>query len=83
MEDYRGGLLRVNYSGNKRRKEEARKKKQEDKRMKRLNKPKEEETPTSFSNRFLFYLFAGPGPCIPFFAAVPRGLPRHGAGEVI
>jgi len=45
MEVHRGGLLRINYSGNKRRKEEARKKKQEDKRMKRLNKPKEEETP--------------------------------------
>lgn len=33
--------MRTNYSGNKRRKEEARRKKQEEKRMKRLNKGKE------------------------------------------
>lgn len=32
--------MRENYSGNKRKKEEARRKKQEDKRMRRLNKSK-------------------------------------------
>jgi hypothetical protein len=38
--------MRVNYSGNKRKKEEARRKKQEEKREKRLNKNKTPETPS-------------------------------------
>jgi len=36
-----GGLVRINYSGNKKRREEANRKKQEEKRNKRLNKGKE------------------------------------------
>jgi hypothetical protein len=35
-----GGILRPNYGGNKKRKEEVRRKKQEEKRNKRLNKSK-------------------------------------------
>lgn len=35
--------MRVNYSGNKRRKEEARRKKQEEKRTRRLNKGKTDQ----------------------------------------
>jgi len=37
---FKGGILKPNYSVNKRRKEEARRKKQEEKRNRRLNKSK-------------------------------------------
>jgi len=43
----RGGPLRINYSGNKKRREEANRKKQEEKRNKRLNKSKDRENPGS------------------------------------
>lgn len=38
--------MRINYSGNKKRREEANRKKQEEKRNKRLNKGKERDSQT-------------------------------------